>query len=100
LSGQKAAVHDSILIEFYSHENPFPWTANLDYRIVRMGPYKYIRWIRFAEDMAELYDLAKDPYEIHSVLTDPNLNDVLEGMKADMRRLVLISLGLDGGGEK
>ncbi len=95
MSGQRKEVHDSILIEFYSHENPFPWTASLDYRIVRRGPYKYIRWIRFDEDKAELYDLDKDPYELDNLLKDHTMGELLEGLKKDMRRLVLMSLGLE-----
>jgi N-acetylglucosamine-6-sulfatase len=95
LSGRRKEVRDAILIEFYSHENPFPWTASLDYRIARRGKYKYIRWIRFPEDQAELYDLEKDPFEMHNLLREPDMKDVLAGLKADMRRLVLMSLGLD-----
>src|SRR5690606_17781200 len=29
LTGERKKVHDVAYIEFYSHENPFPWTANL-----------------------------------------------------------------------
>ncbi len=93
--GQKDEIHDSILIEFYSHENPFPWTASLDYRIVRKGMYKYIRWIRFDEDKAELYDLEKDPYELNNLVKDPDMSSVVADLKKDLRRLVLMSLGLD-----
>ncbi len=95
LRGQRDEVHESILIEFYSHENPFPWTASLDYRVVRKGKYKYIRWIRFDEDKAELYDLEEDPYELNNLAKDPDLSSVVADLKKDMRRLVLMSLGLD-----
>jgi N-acetylglucosamine-6-sulfatase len=95
MGGRVDEVHESILIEFYSHENPFPWTASLDYRIVRKGKYKYIRWIRFDEDKAELYDLEKDPYELNNLLKDPDVEQAVEDLKKDMRRLVLMSLGLD-----
>ncbi|MCP4897429.1 MAG: sulfatase [bacterium] len=87
------SVHESFLIEYYSHENPFPWTANLDYRIVRKGKFKYIRWIRF-EDQAELYDLEADPYELENLVKNPTKAAVVEDMKAEMRKLVLASLGL------
>jgi N-acetylglucosamine-6-sulfatase len=93
LSGSAENVHDAILIEFYSHENPFPWTANLDYRVVRMGRYKYIRWIRF-ESEAELYDLKTDPYELNNLVSDSNMATVVEGLEERMRQLVLESLGL------
>ena len=94
LRGQRDEVHEAILIEFYSHENPFPWTASLDYRVVRKCKYKYIRWIRFDEDQAELYDLDKDPYELNNLAKDPNMAGVIKDLKKDMRRLVLMSLGL------
>ena len=94
LSGEADSVRDSILIEFYSHENPFPWTASLDYRIVRTDRYKYIRWIRF-QDEAELYDMENDPYELNNLVREPGKATVVEAMRNDMRRLVLMSLGLD-----
>lgn len=94
LTGATNEVHDSILMEYYSHENPFPWTANLDYRIVHKGKYKYIRWIRF-EDQAELYDMDADPYELKNLVNDPSMSAVVKEMKRDMQRLVLESLGLN-----
>ncbi len=93
LKGKPEQVHDSILIEFYSHENPFPWTAKMDYRIIRKGKYKYIRWIRF-EDEAELSDLESDPYELNNLVKKPNMAAVIQNMKNEMQRLVLKSLGL------
>ena len=94
LSGEAEKIHDAILIEYYSHENPFPWTANLDYRIVRKGKFKYIRWIRF-EDEAELYDLEADPYELKNLVNDPSMAARIKEMQEEMRRLVLESLGLN-----
>ncbi len=82
------------MIEFYSHENPFPWTASMDYRIVRKGKYKYIRWIRF-EDEAELYDMEADPYELINLVKLPEMTAVVEDLKKDMQALVLESLGLN-----
>jgi arylsulfatase A-like enzyme len=93
MGGLADRVQDSILIEFYSHENPFPWTAKLDYRVVRRGKLKYIRWIRF-EDEAELYDLATDPYELNNLAKSPDMAGIVEDLERDMRRLVLESLGL------
>ena len=94
LAGKKDKVHDSILIEFYSHENPFPWTASLDYRIIRKGKYKYIRWIRF-EDEAELYDLEADPFELNNLVREAELQPLVQNLKQEMRKLVLRSLGLN-----
>ena len=94
ISGRMDTVRDSIMIEYYSHENPFPWTAQMDYRVVRKGSYKYIRWLRF-ENQAELYDLDTDPYEMKNLIDDPAKRAIIEEMKADLRRLTLEAMGLD-----
>ena len=94
LLGQKDAVRETLMIEFYSHENPFPWTAQMDYRVVRKGPYKYIRWLRF-EDEAELYDLGADPFEQKNLIDDPTKKALLKEMKLDLRRMTLEAMGLD-----
>jgi len=94
LTGEAKKIHDAILIEYYSHENPFPWTAKLDYRIVRKGKYKYIRWIRF-EDETELYDMEADPYELKNLVNDPSMAARIKEFQEEMRRLVLESLGLN-----
>lgn len=93
LTGEAKSVRDAAYMEYYSHENPFPWTANLDYRIVRKGKYKYIRWIRF-EDEAELYDLESDPYELRNLITDPKMSDVIEDLQQELKKLVIEAMGL------
>jgi N-acetylglucosamine-6-sulfatase len=92
LKGQKDEVHESIFIEFYSHENPFPWTASLDYRIVRKGKYKYIRWIRF-EDEAELYDLDTDPFEMNNLIKNKDMASLVQALEQEMKQHILNSLG-------
>jgi N-acetylglucosamine-6-sulfatase len=94
MTGAATSIHDAILIEFYGHENPFPWTANLDYRVIRKGKYKYIRWIRF-ENEAELYDLEADPYELTNRIADADMAIVLKGLEDRLQELVLESLGLN-----
>lgn len=84
----------SFLVEFHGHENPMPWTANLDYRTVRMGRYKYIRWIH-ETDAAELYDLESDPLEERNLVAQPETAPVVAKAKAELARLVLEALGLD-----
>jgi N-acetylglucosamine-6-sulfatase len=83
----------SFLVEFYAHENPMPWTANLAYRAVRMGRHKYIRWIH-ERDAAELYDLADDPLEERNVVALPEMRPVVEKAQAELARLTLEALGL------
>jgi N-acetylglucosamine-6-sulfatase len=40
-----------------------------DYEGLRLGPYKYIAW---PDGEKELYDLEKDPYELHNIVRIPN----------------------------
>ncbi len=86
-------IRNATYVEFYSHENPFPWTAKLDYRVVLKGQYKYIKWIRF-EDMDELYELVSDPFEMKNLVGNPKVEEVLIDMKVELRKLQLEALGL------
>jgi arylsulfatase A-like enzyme len=84
---------DAFLVEYYGHENPFPWIANIDYRAVRFGRHKYIRWIR--EDEAhELYDLETDPFELRNLAADPAHAATVARGRETLAALVLGSLGL------
>ncbi len=91
--GAPADWRSSFLVEYHSHENPMPWTANLDYRMVRMGRYKYIRWIHEVE-AAELYDLDADPLEERNVVASPKMAEVAASAKKELARLVLEAMGL------
>ncbi len=88
-----AAGRDAFLIEYYGHDNPYPWIATIDYRAVRMGRFKYIRWIR-EDDAHELYDLESDPYELHNIAGDPAHRYVIARARETLSSLVLASLGL------
>jgi arylsulfatase A-like enzyme len=52
---------------------------------VRTGRYKLIYFNELKE--WELYDLQKDPHELHSVYDDPAYADVVEQMKVELQRL-------------
>ena len=91
--GNSAKERDAFLVEYYGHENPFPWIANIDYRAVRFGRHKYIRWLR--EDNAhELYDLAADPYELRNIADIAAEAPTIARARDLMATLVLESLGL------
>jgi N-acetylglucosamine-6-sulfatase len=91
--GSRERGREAFLVEYYGHENPFPWIANIDYRAVRLGRYKYIRWIR--EDEAhELYDLETDPFELRNIVADPAHAATVARARETMAALVLGSLGL------
>lgn len=93
LTGKSKKVHDSILIEYYSHENPFRWTVDTDYRAVIKDNHKYIKWLRH-EGKDELYDLTLDPFELNNVIDDADKAAILDDMKQDMKRLVLESMSI------
>ncbi|HLG04601.1 MAG TPA: sulfatase-like hydrolase/transferase, partial [Gemmatimonadales bacterium] len=38
---------ESVLVEFYTYENPFPHLLDMDYRAIRTVRYKYIHWIKY-----------------------------------------------------
>jgi N-acetylglucosamine-6-sulfatase len=91
--GKAAKSRDAFLVEYYGHENPYPWIANIDYRAVRFGDYKYIRWLR-EDDAHELYDLHTDPFELHNLIREPKHAAVIARARDLMASLVLASLGL------
>lgn len=93
ISGEEEQIRSAGLIEYYSNENPFPWTAQLDYRVVITEQFKYIKWLRF--DSAELYDLTNDSYEQHNLIQEPSFNDTVEQMQQELQKLQLEALGLN-----
>ena len=95
IEGREPSIRPAALIEYYSNENPFPWTAQLDYRVVVTDQYKYIKWLRF--DEAELYDLKKDPFEQINLIHDLEHLDVVKEMQGRLRRLQLEALGMNNG---
>jgi len=91
--GNTTGSRDAFLVEYHGHENPFPWIANIDYRAVRFGRYKYIRWLR--EDNAhELYDLTADPFELRNIADTAEQVPTIKRARELMAALVLESLGL------
>ncbi|MHC5065630.1 MAG: sulfatase family protein [Planctomycetota bacterium] len=93
LRGEAADWRESLYIEFYTYENPFPWLLDMDYRALRTQRYKYIHWMQHPEE-SELYDLQLDPLEKHNRIADPELAPVLDHLKAEMAEGALAALGL------
>lgn len=92
-SGTPTDWRQSVLVEFYTNEQPFPHLMDMDYRAIRTARYKYIHWIKFPEQ-DELYDLEADSLERHNLAQDPSDAMIKASLKADLGRLVLESLGL------
>ncbi|QNN23952.1 sulfatase [Planctomycetales bacterium ZRK34] len=69
----------------YFRERHFNQTPTL--LAVRTERYKYIIATDEKDDIAELYDLQKDPKELESVINDPQYADVLAMMKSKLNML-------------
>jgi N-acetylglucosamine-6-sulfatase len=93
LAGTATGWRESLLVEFYTYENPFPHLLDMDYRAVRTDRYKYIHWIHHP-DQDELYDLAADSLELRNLAGDPALAAVRSSLRADLGQLVLDAMGL------
>jgi arylsulfatase A-like enzyme len=55
-----------------------------DYEGIRLGPYKYIEW---PSGEKELYNIVKDPYELHSRIRDRNLFPIRNFLHRRLRLL-------------
>jgi len=93
LQGTAAEPRESVLIEFYTYENPFPWLLDMDYRAIRTREYKYIHWMHHPDEN-ELYDLVSDPYETRNLIGEPQLAGVIADLRAQMDTAVLAAMGL------
>ena len=93
ISGKTEAIRSSALVEYYSNEQPFPWTAQLDYRVIIKDHYKYIKWLRF--DQAEFYDLKSDPYEQQNQIENPTYAATIDQLKKELQTLQIAALGLE-----
>jgi len=96
LRGDDVGWRASVLIEFYTHENPRPWLMDMDYRAVRTDRYKLIHWIQHPADR-ELYDLHEDPFELQNLVDDPAMSEVVAELEAELATLVVEAMGLVDG---
>jgi arylsulfatase A-like enzyme len=95
LMGDDSKARESVLVEFYTYENPFPWLLDMDYRALRTDRYKLIHWVRYPGD-GELYDLQEDPFEMRNLIDDPAMAGTLADLRSRMEKEVLLALGLGG----
>ena len=74
----------SFLFEYYvDDEYPYAGPTQL---AVRTDRYKYVDALPF-EEMDELYDLQKDPGEMHNLINNPDYAIVVEAMKRELEKL-------------
>src|SRR5687767_6625664 len=93
LRGVAANWRPSVLVEFYTYENPFPHLMDMDYRALRTERYKYIHWVRHP-DLDELYDLRSDPFEMKNLANDPGAAELRGRLRAQLGEAVLDALRL------
>jgi N-acetylglucosamine-6-sulfatase len=83
---------DAFLIEYYN-ESAWPWIVGMTYKAVRTERSKLIHWVH-KEGMDELYDLARDPYEITNVIGQPAYRETVAELRMKLRSLVAEAVGL------
>jgi N-acetylglucosamine-6-sulfatase len=59
---------DAVLIEYFS-DTVFPRIRNMGYQAIRTQRWKYIHY-QDIKNADELYDVRKDPFELHNLITD------------------------------
>lgn len=92
LAGRAPRWRRSFLCEYWS-EAAWPWIVGMGYKAVRTERHKYIHWTQHP-DMAEMYDLEGDPWEMHNVASDPAHRRDREALRRELRRLVATALGI------
>ncbi len=85
LSGRESALHDNFLIEYFS-DTVFPRVHRMGYKAVRSDRWKYIHYLEI-QDADELYDLQRDPYELHNLVREPRAAVGLDRMRAELAKL-------------
>ncbi len=84
LAGQKPAWRESFLYEYFQEA----WIPGIPMmQGIRTRDFKYVRYPEL-DDIGELYDLKKDPREMHNLFEEPGSQAKLEEMKAELERLL------------
>lgn len=86
LRGEQVDWRESILIEYFT-DTVFPRVLNMGYQAVRTAHHKYIRYAQL-EGMDELYDLARDPYEMENLSGRPEAGELVEQLRGELTRLL------------
>jgi arylsulfatase A-like enzyme len=76
----------SFFVEYYS-DTVFPRMNKMGYKAVRNDRWKYIHYVD-QKEADELYDLQKDPYELHNLASDGAAAADLKAMQTELQRLL------------
>ena len=85
LKGDAAGWRRSFLIEYFS-DKTMPRISHMGYQALRTGRWKYIHY-KELKGMDELYDLAKDPYEMSNTIAAGEGKAALSELRAELLRL-------------
>lgn len=92
MKGRGRKWRQSFLMEYFN-ESAWPWIVGMSYKAVRTERHKLIHWVH-KDGVDELYDLARDPYEMSNVIGDAGYQQVRKDLAKDLRRLVAEAVGL------
>ena len=95
LARRRSPWRKSILVEYWA-ENAMPWLVGMTYKAVRTDRYKYIHWVNRgrSDELDELYDLDKDPFELKNLAGSRAAAGVKARLRGELRRLAAAALGL------
>jgi arylsulfatase A-like enzyme len=93
--GKRAGWRKNLLVEYWA-ENAMPWLVGMTYKAVRTDRYKYIHWVNrgASEELDELYDLDKDPFELKNLIGSRAYAPVRAKLRRDLQKLVVEAIGL------
>lgn len=77
----------------YFNESAWPWIVGMSYKAVRTERHKLIHWVH-KDGVDELYDLARDPYEMSNLIGDAGHQAARKGLAKELRKLVAEAIGL------
>ncbi|MCC6209804.1 MAG: sulfatase-like hydrolase/transferase, partial [Burkholderiales bacterium] len=79
----------AVLAEYWA-EQAYPWLIGMTYKAIRTERYKLIHWVNRgrAGELDELYDLAKDPFELKNLIRSRAHAAVRDRLRRDLKRLV------------
>jgi arylsulfatase A-like enzyme len=95
LAGRRKGWRKSFLVEYWA-EQAMPWLVGMTYKAVRSDRYKLIHWVNrdAAGELDELYDLARDPWELKNLARSRRHAAVKSRLRREMRKLVADAAGL------
>ena len=77
---------NSFLVEYFT-DKVFPRVLNMGYQAVRTDGGIYIHYTEL-DNMDEMYDLRRDPYEMHNLMWEPTAQLQLMKMQLELVKLV------------